>query len=292
MTRHGSRNLYLTTPLRRWLRRVALTVLVLGAGALVVLDRSGSSVGERIRADLQDFAAPMLEAVLVPFDVAGEWIGSVDDLYAVEEQNEALRRKVAALRLWQAEARRLATENEQLREMLDVVPDGHSRIITARVIADSGGAFVESLLLNGGEADGLRRGLAVTNQMGLVGRIVELGERSARVLLVVDRNSRIPVVVERSRDRAILAGDNSRLARLDHLPVDRDVVVGDRIVTSGHDGVLPPGVPVGEVVEIAPEGARVRPFVNWNRVEFVRVIDYQPRGLVDAPELVAAGARR
>jgi len=292
MTRHGSRNLYLTTPIRIWFRRVAIAVLVLGGGALVVLDRSGSSLGERIRADLQDLATPALEAVSVPIDMAGEWFGSLEALYAVQERNESLRRQVAALELWRAEAQRLIAENEQLRELLQVVPDGHRRVVTARVIADSGGAFVQSMLLNAGEGDGLRRGLAVTNELGLVGRIVEIGQRSARVLLVTDRNSRIPVVVERTRDRAILAGDNSGAPNLDHLPVDPDIAVGDTVVTSGHDGVLPPGVPVGEVVDVGPGGIRVRPHVNWNRVEFVRVIDYQPRGLVHAPELLASGARR
>ncbi len=292
MTRHGSRNLYLTTPIRFWLRRVAVAVLVLSGAALVVLDRSGSSLGERIRADLQDLATPVLEAVSVPIDIAGEWFGSLEALYAVREQNEALRRQVADLELWRAQARRLTAENEQLRELLRVVPDGHRRLVTARVIADSGGAFVQSMLLNVGEADGLRRGLAVTNEDGLVGRIVEIGNRSARILLVIDRNSRIPVIVERTRSRGILAGDNSGRPRLDHLPVDPDIAVGDRIVTSGHDGVLPPGVPVGEVVEVGPGGVRVRPHVNWNRVEFVRVVDFQPRGLVDAPELLASGARR
>lgn len=292
MTRHGSRNLYLTTPLRRWFRRVALGVLVVAAGALIVLDRSGSSLGERIRTDLQDLATPVLDAVSVPVGIAGEWIGSVGDLYAVEEENERLRRQITALEMWRGEALRLSAENRTLRDLLNTVSDGHERVVTARVIADSGGAFVESLLVNGGSRDGVRKGLAVTNEEGLVGRVVETGERSARVLLVIDRNSRIPVIVERSRDRAVLVGDNTRFAVLAHLPLDGDVEVGDRIVTSGHAGVLPPGIPVGEVVKADESSARVRPFVNWNRVEFVRIVDYTPRGLIGGPELVAAGGEQ
>lgn len=271
---------------------MALGILVVGAGALIVLDRSGSSLGERIRTDLQDMATPVLDAVSVPAAIAGEWIGSVGDLYAVDEENARLERQVAALEMWRAEALRLSTENRTLRDLLNAVPDGRRRVVTARVIGDSGGAFVESLLLNGGSRDGVRKGLAVTNDLGLVGRVVEAGERSARVLLVIDRNSRIPVVVQRSRDRAVLVGDNSRTPLLEHLPLDHDVVAGDRIVTSGHAGVLPPGIPVGEVVESDISGPRVRPFVNWNRVEFVRVVDYTPRGLIEGPELVAAGGQQ
>jgi len=102
------------------------------------------------------------------------------------------------------------------------------------------------------------------------------------VLLLVDLNSRISVRVQRTRTRAILAGDNTSTPRLLYLPLDTQVRPGDRVVTSGHDGVLPPGVPVGIVA--ASEGGylRVRPHVSWSRIEFVRVIDYDAKGLVPA----------
>ena len=92
---------------------------------------------------------------------------------------------------------------------------------------------------------------------------------------------RLPVLVERTRERAILAGDNSSLMRLTLLQTVQGVQRGDRIVTSGHGGSFPVGIPVGEVVQTGDgTSVRVRPFTDFSRLEFVRVVDYGVTGLV------------
>ena len=146
--------------------------------------------------------------------------------------------------------------------------------VAARVVGDSGGAFVHSVLVNAGGQDGVRKGQAAVNGEGLVGRVAEVGERSARVLLVTDLNSRIPVLLESQRYRAILVGDNSQRPRLLYLSADAKVSPGDRIVTSGHGGVFPPGLAVGVVTLIANGDVRVQPFVDWERLEYVRLIEF------------------
>ena len=198
---------------------------------------------------------------------------------------------MAELRRWRNEALRLKAENASLRALVHAVPEAAATPITARVIADSGGTFVRSLLLNAGARDGVRKGLAVVNDEGLVGRVTEVGARSARVLLVTDLNSRIPVVIQSTRDRAILAGDNSEHPKLIHLPTGAPVSPGDRVVTSGHGGVFPPGLAVGVVLAVEKTAIRVRPYVNWHRLEFVRVLDYAPHGIVD-PERGAQAAEK
>ena len=114
-------------------------------------------------------------------------------------------------------AQRLDAENRQLRTMLHFVPDPRSSFISARVIGDHTGAFVREVLISAGEKSGLRKGQAAMTGDGLAGRVSEVGARSARVLLLTDINSRVPVVVERTRDRAILAGDNSNRPQLLYL---------------------------------------------------------------------------
>ena len=104
-------------------------------------------------------------------------------------------------------------------------------------------------------------GQAVVTGEGLAGRIAEVGDNSARVLFVTDVNSRLPVLIERTRERAILAGDNSALLRLTLLQSVQGVQRGDRIVTSGHGGSFPVGIPVGEVVADR-RGQRARPAVR------------------------------
>ena len=119
--------------------------------------------------------------------------------------------------------------------------------MTARVIANSGGGYVRAVMVNAGTEQGLSRGQAAITGAGLVGRLTEVGNRAARVLLLTDLNSRIPVVVEGSHVNAMLAGDNSERPRLIYASEPEALKIGDRIVTSGEGGIFPPGLPVGMV---------------------------------------------
>jgi rod shape-determining protein MreC len=119
--------------------------------------------------------------------------------------------------------------------------------------------------------------------------LTEVGSRAARVLLITDLNSRIPVVVESSHASAVLAGDNSERPLLVYLSEPGAVKIGDRVVSSGEGGVFPPGVPVGVVSALGPSGPRVEPYVELSQLGYVLVIDY---GLSSTlPQPVAASPR-
>ena len=120
---------------------------------------------------------------------------------------------------------------------------------------------MQALLIDAGAEQGVDTGMPATTPEGLVGRVVDVGARSARVLLITDFNSRIPVVVEGSGDQAILEGDNRPLPALRFLPLNPGFAVGDRVLTSGHGGLLPPGLPVGRIEARRRRGA-ARPAVR------------------------------
>jgi hypothetical protein len=101
------------------------------------------------------------------------------------------------------------------------------------------------------------------------------------VLLLTDLNSRVPVVVEDTRHRGVLAGDNSQQPSLLYLPPDAVVEAGQRIVTSGHGGVFPSGLPVGRISTVGENGVRVEPFVDWDRMEYLRLVNYGMPGVLD-----------
>ncbi len=191
---------------------------------------------------------------------------------------------------WQAAALRLEAENKNLRDLLNYVPGPEPSFITARVIADTGGAFAHSLILNAGVRDGVAKGQAAMTGDGLVGRVAGAGSRSARILLITDLNSRIPVLVGTERIRAILAGNNSDRPRLIHLLSGETVSADDRIVTSGHGGAFPFGLPVGVVASVSDGGIGVEPYVERNRLEYVRLLDFGLAGIAGtlAPESGAA----
>ncbi len=258
------------------------------AVALIALSKANSPLASRMRSQVVDAFAPILAGVSQPVDSVSNWLGAMASTSNLRDENAKMLTEIERIRTVQIRVAQLEAENASLRKLLGAPPAIKGKHIVARVIADPGRGYVRSLLIGVGTRDGVRRGLAVVNTSGLVGRVTEVGERSARVLLLLDINSRIPVRVERTRERAILAGNNSETPRLLFLSEVSQIQPGDRIVTSGHDGVLPPGLPVGVVSGVEGGIVRVRPLVKLGRIEFVRILSYKTTGLVRP----AAGARK
>jgi rod shape-determining protein MreC len=283
--RHRPENiLRITAPLRGFAHRFAYVFLLAAALGILLLGKADPLVFQRARTTVTDMTAPVLDALSRPAVTVSHVIEEARELARLREENIILRAENERLLKWQNAARTLLAENRQLQELLGFSPVQDARSVTARVIGDSGGAFVRSVLVNAGAREGVRKGNAALSGKGLLGRVAEVGERSARVLLINDLNSRIPVVIERSRERAILAGDNSVTPRLLYLPITTTVQVGDRIVTSGHGGAFPVGLPVGVVTSISDDGVRVLPFADATNIEYVRLMDYGLEGILNVTD--------
>lgn len=268
-------------------QRFAFASLFVLAFALMMLGKAENVLVERTRAAISDIAAPILDGLSRPVATITDLVTQTGEMMNLRDENVRLREENARLRAWHGVATHLVAENEALRGLLHYAPPARGGFISARVVGDGGGPFVRSALISSGARDGISKGLAVLNEEGLVGRVTEVGLRSARLLLLTDFNSRIPVVLESSRDRAILAGDNSPQPQLALLPANARPKIGERVVTSGHGGLLPAGLPVGVVLGARDGQMRVQPFVNWDRLEYVRIVDFGP---IPAPEASAADA--
>ena len=262
-------------PARGVAQRFGLLLLMAAAVALLVLGRTHGESIRQLRVLAVETVAPLLEVLSAPVISARHAITEVEQFWNTNNENRALREQLARLSKWQTIARNLENENASLRALLNPSHDRPPQFISARVIGDTSGLFVQSALLNAGRRDGVERGQAVTTGDGLAGRVVEAGQHSARLLLLTDLNSRVPVIVEHSRHRAVLAGDNSGRPRLTYLPANAKVSPGDRIVTSGHAGVFPPGLPVGIVSSAAEGDVRIQPYVDWARMEHVAILRYR-----------------
>jgi rod shape-determining protein MreC len=275
----------IAAPLRGMGQRFILISLVIAGFGFMLLGKSDAVFVERMRATVADVAAPVLEAATHPVEVFNRGVVNIRELFALRSENARLRQEVARLRGWHAAAEALAAENKSFRSMLHYKGPPRDSFITSRVIADGRGPFVKSILVNAGARDGAAKGQAATAFGRLVGRVTLAGARSSRVLLLTDLNSRIPVIVAGTRTRAILVGDNSPRPRLGFLPENPGLKPGQRVVTSGHGGVLPPGVPVGRIV--AGEGGvyRVEPLVDLDRLEYLQIIRFKSVG---APDTEAA----
>ena len=262
-------------PLRALVQRFGLFFLIVAAVSLMLLGKADSLVFERFRASVVDVVAPILDVMSRPAEAVSDAVANVREVARLREENTRLREENAQLRHWETLARNVSEQNASLRTLLNLAPEGTLNYVTARVVADSGGIFVRSMLVNAGVRHGVAKGHAVLSGEGLVGRIGAVGDRSARVLLITDLNSKIPVVIESTRVRGLVAGDNSARPKLVFLPPNATAAVGDRIITSGHGGGLPAGLPVGEVVSMGSDGIRVRPFADLDRLDDLRVVRFQ-----------------
>ena len=256
----------------RPIRRILIGIFVVMLMGLFLLWRIDSPRVERLRSNIVDAVVPSFDWLLVPLTSFTGMIQDFESYARIYEQNQELRRDLQQMKAWKEAALQLEQENAKLLDLNKVRLDPSLTYVTGVVLADSGSPFRQSVLLNVGRRDGIVDGWPTTDGLGLVGRISGVGENSSRVVLLTDSNSRIPVTIQPSGQRALLTGDNSMLPRLDFIEKPENVRAGDRVVTSGDGGVFPPGLLVGQVVMANDRSYRSRLSAEYERLEFLRVL--------------------
>ena len=258
----------------RTARRLAYVGFALLAFALVLVGKIDARLIDGVRALVADATAPALDVFSYPLSTAHDLLQDLQGFADLREENKRLREENAKLAQLRLAAHRLKQENESLRRLMRFDPGPAAQSISTRVVADTGGLFARSVMVHVGSEHGLRPGLAVIGANGLVGRVQSVGSRAARVLLITDLNSKIPVAIGDGRLRAIMSGRNDASPELEFFTSDEQPVAGGLVVTSGDGGVFHPGLPIGVAQSDGAGGWRVRPFVDWNLLDFVRIVDY------------------
>lgn len=251
--------------------------------ALLVFGRVQPVMVEGVRTHVVDGLAPMLDAIARPMAAGQSAVTSVKSYFALHAENEKLRADNAQMKQWQNAVVAMENENRELRNLLHFKAEPGLAYISARVIADTGGPFVRGLVITAGRTDGVREGMAAMTGEGLIGRVVEVGDWSSRVLLITDLNSRIPVTVSDTGDRAVLAGDNTSEPKLLYLPQDAVLNEGAQVTTSGHGGVFPANLLLGTVRDTGHGHYAVVPAADLGRVNYVRLVDFNLKGGVFNP---------
>lgn len=257
--------------LGRTASRILFGGLFVFAFLLFVLWRTDNPRLQAVRAGVVDAAAPMLEAIAGPTSAVaglGTDFRSFADLQA---ENQQLRQEVRRLAAWRDIAQQLEVENATLRALNDMKLPPRRSFVTAEVIADAGGPYAQSVIVNIGAGDGVADGAPALQENGLVGRVVGVGAQSARILLLTDPTSAAPVHVGEARARAILQGDNSETPGLRFLTAGQTVRRGDPVITSGDGGVYPAGILIGRVLSVDGPAPTVRLEADYRRLEFVKV---------------------
>ena len=276
----------LSIPLRQALSRLTLPALIAAAFGTMLLGKADALIAERARVVLADIVTPFYLAFADPARAVRDAVADIPGLLSLREENARLRDENERLRRWQAAALALESENALLRRQLSYIPEAAPEFHTARVVADAGGVYARAVLIAVPPGLEVRRGQIALDERGFVGRVTEVGQRSARVLLATDMNSRIPVTLEGSRARSMMVGTNGPRPRLQFWPEGTRPTEGERLVTSAEGVAFPAGLPVG-VVRYSDSGtAEVELFARLDRLDLVRLFDFGLGGILP-PEAVA-----
>ena len=274
--------LRLSIPARQALAKLTLPVLIAASFGLMLLGKADALLAERLRMALADSLAPIYVAISGPLHDVRSVVADATGLIDLREENARLRAENETLRRWQSIALALDAENQRLKANLHWLPDPTPSYVTARVVADAGGVYARAALLSVGPGHSVTRGEIALDARGLVGRVTEVGARTARVLLITDLNSRIPVVLESSRAHAIMVGTNGPRPRLMYWPEGVMPAEGERVVTSAEANAFPANLPIGTVHYNASNVPEVEPLAQLDRLEIVRIFDYGLHSQLDA----------
>ena len=193
--------------------------------------------------------------------------------FNLKDENVKLKKAIENYKSLDLNLEYLTNENKNLRKILDAGNiDGNTDIVLAKVLIDRNSPFLKSIIINKGTRSGIKKGMPVTQDSYLIGRIVETNYLSSRILLLTDLNSRIPVSLGPNNIQAILTGSATKNPKLEYLPEDFEFLNEVTVFASGKDNIFIPGTPIGKT--IANSGKyknEVKLFVDPNQLSFVTV---------------------
>ncbi len=268
----------LSVPFRQALSRLTLPVMLMLSLGIVLFGRADQNLGDRLRAGLDDLLAPAYQVVAGPIEALESGTGAIGNLFNLAGQNAQLRAENAKLLQWQAVAMALQAQNDAMKASLNYIPRPAPDFFTAPVVADLGGVYARSVLVATSPDDGITPqatvGAIAMDGRGIAGRVVEAGSRSARVLLITDLNSRVPVGLGVHGSPALMAGTNGPDPQLLYWSPGQPPAEGDMVLSSSTGGAFPPGLPIGVVHYDAQNEPEVLPLADLDDLRMLRLFIY------------------
>ena len=206
---------------------------------------------------MRDPIGPVLLQLLRPVEIGAQmtidWIkglqSSYNTLAGFRAENERLRKRLQQLEIEKNRLLEAEATNRRLQQLLAFRSHLSASVVTASIIGNSASSWFQSCLLDKGSADGVRKGMGVVTPLGVIGQVVSVSPRTAKVLLLTDASSGVDVLVQRTRARGIVSGSLEHGTILKYVKRSEDIQEGDRLITSGLDGVFPKGLLVGTVTK-------------------------------------------
>ena len=257
-----------------WLvfRYIFLLVTIIFFLFLFFLWRIDNNRAERFRLALLNQIVPNVEFFTSSIKVIGRIVLDISSFTNVYEQNQNLKNELQDMKKWREAAIQLEQKNAKLRALNNLKVNPQLDWVSGEVIADSGGTYSSSALLNVGIEDGIIDGSAVVDGLGLVGRISGVEDQISRIILLSDTKSYVPVIIEPNNQEAILRGDNSSAPLIEFIRGVEKIQPGFRVYTSGTGGVFPSGILIGKVVLSTDKKIRVKLSSNISKLDYLRIL--------------------
>lgn len=231
-----------------------------------------------LKASFSVIVAPVLTAAGYVQSQIRSIKGSLATRETLLAENNLLKEKVDRLNSALNKLKETSAENQRLASLLEFKKQGDYDVIPARVVGRDPANWYESVFIDKGTASGAGVDMPVVTSEGLVGKIVEASLNVSKVLLIIDRNSRVGAMVQSSRDYGVLEGAANGVCRLNYLSRNAVVNISDDVVTSGLGAVYPKGLMIGKIVKVGIDDfslnkyAELEPACDFSKVEEVLIL--------------------
>jgi len=251
-------------------QKFSILSLIILAIFIFFLDIYGFTVIKTARSFINDVVFRMSFIASSPSRILPKISKNFTNHFNLKKDNEKLKQVIENYKALDLNLEYLTNENKNLRKVLDAenIKINKSNIVLAKVLVDRNSPFLKTIIVNKGTQSGIKKGMPVTQNNYLVGRIVETNYLSSRVLLLNDLNSRIPVTLDENNSQAILTGSGTRDPKLEYLPDEYEFKEGVNVFASGKERIFIPGTPIGTTTE----NGDVKLFVDPNQLSFVTII--------------------
>lgn len=226
-----------------------------------------------IRIKIVDILAPFLETLGDSFRWIEKKIFVLQDYSVNFQQLQQYRQENAILRAQQHHLDEIVIENTILKKLTHTIDIPISAFYTVKVIALPSDLRNQTCIIGAGKKHGIEKNCVALNDQGVIGRVIEVGENTSRVLLVTDHRSKIPVFVQSTREQAIVSGNNTEHPVLLYIRDVQQVKQGDVLVTSGYGGIFPRGLKIGHVLKQEDGTITVQP-LNLEILEYIKIIKF------------------
>ena len=257
------------------LKNFVMTGLFIIALLLIMVHKVDLGIVSGISKGIFYITTPIIRIITLPAQGLSYSYKKLSDVINVYNENTRLKKQNEELFLLKDKLRALQAENKSLKNLLHHIDLPNTKTYTAKIIAENGNAFSNSFIIYlGNYAKKIKPGYAVVDKNGLIGRIDLISGKYARVTLITDISSKIPVISQKSRERGILIGNNTKELTLIFTPLLAELHKGDLLVTSGVGGGLPADIPIARIKKVDVDKITATPLFNPNKIELIKIIAY------------------